>query len=267
MQGLRHPNVAGVLKVGVDEASDEPVAWIALERAAGLSLAEHVDRHGPLGVADALTAADGVLRALEAAHAVGLVHRDVSPANVMIAIDGDGRLDVGGVRLLDFGLADAAGRAALGTDVLRSEAVAEDTGGAGVIGNVNYMSPEQVRGAAVDERGDVYQAGAVLYFALTGRVPFLRRPGRDDVSALESPPPVPSVMDSRIPRQVDRIVVRTLLKPRRPVLHRRRCGYRSRRQSHRPGRRPSSRAVPSRPGSRHLRPRPANGRTRRVTRA
>ena len=214
VQGLRHPNVVGVLEVGVDEASDEPVAWIALERAAGLSLAEHVDRHGPLGVADALTAADGVLRALEAAHAVGLVHRDVSPANVMIAIDGDGRLDVGGVRLLDFGLADAAGRAVLGGDVLRSEAVNEGTGRAGVIGNVNYMSPEQVRGAAVDERGDVYQAGGMLHFALTGKPPFLRDDAaRDDARASGGAAARAVGAGLADPaRALDRMVVRALLK-------------------------------------------------------
>ena len=90
----------------------------------------------------------------------------------------------------------------------------EQTGGrAGVIGNVDYMSPEQVRGAAVDERGDVYQAGAVLYFALTGRPPFARSTPAETMRAhLETPPPVPSVMDSRIPRRLDRLVVRAILK-------------------------------------------------------
>ncbi|GAA1757792.1 protein kinase domain-containing protein [Agromyces humatus] len=207
---LRHPNIAGVLDVGVDTHGVDPVAWIALERAGGSSLAEHVERRGPLGVPEALAVLDGMLRALEAAHAVGLVHRDVSPANVMVAVSDAGSIATAGVRLLDFGLADAAGRAALGSDVLRSE---PDSDRAGVIGNVNYMSPEQVRGAAVDERGDVYQAGAVLYFALTGRPPFGRATVNETMRAhLDLPPPVPSVMDSRIPRDVDRLVVRALLK-------------------------------------------------------
>ncbi|RXZ66934.1 protein kinase domain-containing protein [Agromyces albus] len=207
---LRHPNIAGVLDVGVDTASTEPVAWIALERAPGSSLAEHVGRFGQLTVAEAIAVLDGVLRALEAAHAIGLVHRDVSPANVMVARGKSGRVTIDGVRLLDFGLADAAGRAAIGADVLRSE---QAGGRAGVIGNVEYMSPEQVRGAAVDERGDLYQAGAVLYFALTGRAPFSRSTPAETMRAhLETPPPVPSVMDSRIPRQIDRLVVRALLK-------------------------------------------------------
>ena len=209
-EALRHPNIAGVLDVGVDTESAEPVAWIALELAPGSSLSEHVGRFGQLSVAEAIAVLDGVLRALEAAHAIGLVHRDVSPANVMVSRGASGSLTVDGVRLLDFGLADAAGRAAIGADVLRSE---QAGGRAGVIGNVEYMSPEQVRGAAVDERGDVYQAGALLHFALTGRAPFTRSTPAETMRAhLETPPPVPSVMDSRIPRHVDRLVVKALLK-------------------------------------------------------
>lgn len=213
MQDLRHPNIAGVLDVGVDTGSLEPVAWIALERADGASLAEHVGRFGRLSVAEAAAVLDGILAALEAAHGMGLVHRDISPANVMVSRAGAGVVTVEGVRLLDFGLADAAGRAATGTDILRSEAAGEAAGRAGVIGNVDYMSPEQARGAAVDERGDVYQAGAVLYFALTGRRPFTRPTAAETMRAhRESPPPVPSVLAPGVPRQLDRIVVRALLK-------------------------------------------------------
>ncbi|HWI30761.1 MAG TPA: PASTA domain-containing protein [Microbacterium sp.] len=204
---LRHPNIVGVLDVGIDDAADAPLAWIALERAAGSSLSEHVARHGPLWPAEAVAVLDGTLRALEAAHAIGLVHRDVSPANIMVA---PGGIDSAGVRLLDFGLADAAGKAALGTDDLLS---VEATGRAGVMGNVNYVSPEQVRGEPVDARGDVYQAGAVLHFALTGRPPFPRESTGQTMRAhLETPPPVPSVTDPRIPRSLDRIVVRAMLK-------------------------------------------------------
>ncbi|MGA1827363.1 serine/threonine-protein kinase, partial [Microbacterium sp.] len=207
---LRHPNIVGVLGVGVDEAGDAPLAWIALERAAGSSLSEHIATLGPLPPDEAAAVIDGILRALEAAHAIGLIHRDVSPANVMVAPDARGVLHVDGVRLLDFGLADAAGKSALGSDDLLS---IEATGRAGVLGNVNYMSPEQVRGEAVDARGDLYQAGAVLYFALTGRPPFPRETTGQTMRAhLTAPPPVPSVLDRRIPRTLDRVVVRAMLK-------------------------------------------------------
>ncbi|WP_167040801.1 PASTA domain-containing protein [Salinibacterium sp. ZJ454] len=209
---LRHPNIVGVRGFGVDDTDGAPLVWIALERAAGSSLSEHVARHGPLAPADAVALIDGTLRALEAAHAIGLIHRDVSPANIMVApaAAAAGALASDGVRLLDFGLADAAGRAALGTEDLLS---IESTGRAGVIGNVNYMSPEQVQGMAVDARGDVYQAGAVLYFALTGRPPFSRETTGQTMRAhLTTPPPVPSVTDPRIPRGLDRVVVRAMLK-------------------------------------------------------
>ncbi|POH62441.1 hypothetical protein C3B61_16440 [Cryobacterium zongtaii] len=219
--GVRHPNIVAVLDVGVHDDAAEPLAWIALDLAPGESLAEHVGRTGPLPVPDALTVALAVLQALAAAHAAGLIHRDVSPANIMIAPGGDGRLDIAGVRLLDFGLADAAGRAAVGSDVLGSEPAdghdpdADEDRPVGVLGSVNYLSPEQAAGVPVDERGDLYQLGGVLYFALTGEAPYVR----DTVAAVMrahalAPPPVPSVARAGIPRGVDRIVVRALLKHR-----------------------------------------------------
>ena len=207
---LRHRNIVGVLDVGTDDAGDPPIVWIALQIAPGSSLSEHVARHGPLAPAEAVAVADGVLRALEAAHASGLIHRDVSPSNVMVAPTAPGALAADGVRLLDFGLADAAGRAALGTDELLS---VEAAGRSGVMGNVNYMSPEHVRGMPVDERGDVYQLGATLHFALTGRPPFPRSTTGQTMRAhLDTPPPVPSATNARVPRALDRIVVRALLK-------------------------------------------------------
>ncbi|MEC5150685.1 PASTA domain-containing protein [Cryobacterium sp. GrIS_2_6] len=239
---LRHPNIVAVLGVGVHHTghgrgpgagtagtgtgtsadadaganAEEPQAWIALDRAPGISLAEYVEHRGALPVGQALTVASAVLRALEAAHDIGLVHRDVSPANIMVDPDPAGHVGIAGVRLLDFGLADAAGRPALGTDVLRSapDATTQEIPAVqSVLGSVNYMSPEQARGDAVDERGDVYQLGGVLYFALTARPPFVR----DSVAAVmrahvQSPPPVPSVQHSGIPRSVDRLVVKALLK-------------------------------------------------------
>lgn len=209
-RGLRHPNIVAVHGVGIDEDADAPVAWIAMDRAAGVSLTELVAVRGPLHPTDATAVVDAVLRALEAAHTVGLIHRDVSPANIMVAPDSRGRIAPDAVRLLDFGLADAAGTAALGSDDLLS---VEATGRAGVLGNVNYMSPEQVRGDPVDARGDIYQTGAVLHFALTGRPPFVRDSVDLTVRAhLSAPPPVPSVTDRRIPRELDRVVVRALLK-------------------------------------------------------
>ena len=200
--GLRHPNIVAVLDAGVH---DESLAWICLELVAGASLAEFVDVRGPLSPDEALTLARGVLLALEAAHETGLIHRDVSPANVMLATAPGEKVAVSDVRLVDFGLADATGRPALSADVGDAPA--------GVIGNVNYLSPEQAEGRDIDARGDIYQLGAVLYFALTGRAPLERATVVETMRAhVSAPPPVPSVRRPGVPRGVDRLVVKAMLK-------------------------------------------------------
>ena len=202
---VRHPNLVAVLDAGVDETGAGPVAWIALELAPGISLAEHVELHGPLPVAEALAVATGVARALEAAHAAGLAHRDISPANIMVDSAGSAPLVADRVRVVDFGLADAAGRP-------------KPDGGPGappptVVGNANFMSPEQAVGADVDGRGDLYQLGAVLYFTLTGRPPFPRGSAAETMQAhVSAPPPVPSVLRRDVPRALDRLVVTAMLK-------------------------------------------------------
>ena len=204
--GLRHPNIVAVLDTGVH---DDGTAWIALELAPGISLAEHVELHGVLGSLQTVALAAGVLRGLEAAHAAGLVHRDVSPANIMLSPGADALLTPADVRLVDFGLADAAGRPALAPPA--AESGASTPGGA--LGSVDYVSPEQASGGSVDARGDIYQLGAVLYFALTGRPPFPRDSAAETVDAhVNAPPPVPSVAQPRIPRAVDRLVVKAMLK-------------------------------------------------------
>lgn len=211
---VRHPNVAAVLDAGLDgdagSGDREPLAWIALERAHGESLGELVGRRGGLPLADALAIADAVLAALASVHAAGLVHRDVSPSNVLVVSGSDGSVDPAGVRLIDFGVADLEGAAALASDELLA---AHATGRTGVLGNADYVSPEQASGAPVDARGDIYQAGALLYFALVGEPPF-RRPTADQTlrAHLEQPPPVASVLRRDLPRAVDRLIVRALLK-------------------------------------------------------
>lgn len=210
-ENLHHPNIAMILGYGVHESLDESLAWIALELAPGASLAEHVRRHGPLPVSDALAVADGLLLALEAAHARGLVHRDVSPANVMVDDTEEGPIRAEDVRLVDFGLADVVGRPVLGSDLVRSGQAGTTPVPIGVLGSVNYMSPEQATGESVDERGDIYQAGATLYFALTGLPPYVRASPEAVMRAhLEAPPPVPSVLVRGIPRTVDQVIVKAM---------------------------------------------------------
>jgi serine/threonine protein kinase len=214
-QPLRHENIVGVLGTGVHDTGDEPLAWIALEFAPGMSLAELIEIRGRLTPVESLAVASGLLAALEASHAIGLIHRDISPANVMVEPDATGSVISVGVRLLDFGLADAAGKTTRGVDILRSVPVDDDdtAGVSGVLGSANYMSPEQARGLPVDERGDIYQLGGVLYFCLTGQRPYARATTTAVMRAhLQTPPPVPSVITPGLGRELDRLVVKAMMK-------------------------------------------------------
>lgn len=264
-QELRHPNIAAVHDSGVHETSGVVLAWIALDLVDGGSVGERVDADGPLPPAEAAAVLDGVLAALAIAHEVRLVHRDVSPANVMLqGVRPDEPLRAEHVRLVDFGLADAAGRTAVGRDVLRAgedvlragpgpdgsavtvvldaaqvgvsrtrtagvsaaggtTGVRADDGvartrttGAGdaakVVGNPQFMSPEQAQGRPVRVAGDVYQAGALLYYLLTGRPPFPRDTDAQVLDAhVSAPPPVPSALAPRA-RAFDRVVTRAMHK-------------------------------------------------------
>lgn len=204
---VSHPGIVSVIDLGTFEDHGVTVAWIAQGLLPGVTLAERVRESGALAVPDAVSIVRDLLDALGAAHAAGVVHRDVSPANVMMHIDDDGNPRA---TLLDFGLADAVGETALGDDVLRSSVTAVTSG---VVANAEYASPEQLSGRSVGPAGDLYQAGGLLYFAVTGRAPF----AGDDRAALVrahlyAPPPVPSVAVRGIPSELDRVVVRALLK-------------------------------------------------------
>ncbi|MFJ3407146.1 protein kinase [Promicromonospora sp. NPDC090134] len=266
-QELRHPNIAAVHDSGVHEDAGTVLAWIALDLVDGGSVGERVAAGGPLPPAQAAAVLDGVLAALTAAHAAGLVHRDVSPANVLLhrAVPAQA-LRAEHVRLVDFGLADAAGRTAVGRGVLRAgedvlrigpgadgsavtvvldaardrtrggsasepngrTVVAGRAGQAGasggdlrtaaggvertVVGNPQFMSPEQAQGRPVRVAGDLYQAGALLYHLLTGRPPFPRDTDAQVLHAhVSAPPPVPSALVPAA-RALDRVVTRAMNK-------------------------------------------------------
>ncbi|HEX5954959.1 MAG TPA: protein kinase [Solirubrobacterales bacterium] len=145
--GLSHPNIVAVF----DSGSDDGTHFIVTELVEGETLADRL-RDGPMPAADAMAVAVDIARALAAAHALGLIHRDIKPGNVMLLPDGR-------VKVVDFGIARAAG-----SDTLTHTGV--------VLGSTAYLSPEQAGGQPVDERADLYSLGCVLYEMLTGRVPF-----------------------------------------------------------------------------------------------
>ncbi|WP_251094223.1 serine/threonine-protein kinase [Streptomyces sp. Caat 7-52] len=131
--------------------------WLATEYVAAPSLAEWVERHGPLPEPALRSLAAELAEALRAVHRAGLAHRDVKPSNVLLARHHP--------RLIDFGIARAA-------DDTRH------TRTGGVIGSPGYMAPEQITSGLCDEPGDIFALGAVLVYAATGRGPFLH-PGEE----------------------------------------------------------------------------------------
>jgi serine/threonine-protein kinase len=168
LASLNHPNIAQIYGV---EVSDGTTALV-MELVEGATLAESIDQ-GRLPVDEALRVATQIADALEAAHTRGIVHRDLKPANIKLRPDGT-------VKVLDFGIAKALdtrttgpGPAALTTPAMTQAGF--------VLGTAAYMSPEQAKGKAVDQRTDVWAFGCVLYEMLTGRAAFL---GEDVTSTL-----------------------------------------------------------------------------------
>ena len=143
---LSHPHVVGVL----DQGHDGDTAYLVMEYIKGHTLRDVINSKGALSPRLALALIDPVVEGLGAAHAAGMIHRDVKPENVLIA--DDGRIKIG-----DFGLA---------------RAVTTTTSTGALIGTVAYLSPELVLGKAADARSDIYATGIMLFEMLTGRQPF-----------------------------------------------------------------------------------------------
>lgn len=194
---LSHPNIIRAHAAGIHDAAGVLTPWLAIDLLRGTTLqAWSAAGAGDASrvVRDVPAILRGMLAGLGAAHGAGIVHGDLSPSNVFLeGADGDVAVAPGMVRLVDFGLARLAGEALAADDVpLAAESSA---GRRQVVGNPAFMSPEQVRGEPLTPASDVYQAGAVLYFLLTGRVPYQRAEARLMLRAhLIAPVPVPSAL-------------------------------------------------------------------------
>jgi serine/threonine-protein kinase len=147
--GIAHPAVVTVHDVGRDPATGRP--FIAFERLGGSPVDERIAREGPVSWPAAVAIAARVARALHVAHGLGIVHRDVKPANIMLLPDGQ-------PKVMDFGIAKLP--------------ASELTSTGQFMGTPAFVSPEQLAGAPVDGRSDVFSLGGVLYFMLAGRSPF-----------------------------------------------------------------------------------------------
>jgi serine/threonine-protein kinase len=200
--GVQHPALCGVVGSGV---YDDGSTWTAWQLAPGSTLGEQVRERGVLSARTTVDVGVRVLDGLAALHGAGLVHRDISPANIVVDVDAAGRLL--DARIIDFGLVDVAGATTRGGDVLRSEE------GDGVVGNVQYAAPELLRGEGVGPAADLYQLAGVLYFTLVGAPPFPRASTEATIRAHQSaPPPTASVRVAGIPVSLDRALVRAMLK-------------------------------------------------------
>ena len=198
--GLNHPNIVTLYSI----EDHDGVRFLTMELVEGQNLSALVVPGGmPLPLL--LEVAIPLTEALVAAHERGVVHRDLKPGNVMVARDGR-------LKVLDFGLSQSAEDAAL--DVTRV-AGADDTPTrpAPVEGTIPYMSPEQVRGAVLDARSDLFSLGVILYEVATGRRPFQGESAPDlSSSILRDKPRSLAEVRPDLPADLDRIVSRCLEK-------------------------------------------------------
>jgi len=187
---IEHANVIPVYEAGEDEG----LLFIAMRLVDGVDLAQLLSG-GALAPERALALVAQLAGALDAAHARGLVHRDVKPANALVTRDQREHL-----YLTDFGIATHVGAHSGMT-------------GDGWVGTLDYLAPEQIEGGAVDARADTYALAGVMHHCLTGQVPFQREsPTAKLWAQLNAPPPAPSALDPTLPQRLDDVIARGMAK-------------------------------------------------------
>jgi len=196
LASLNHPNIAAIY--GLERSDD--VDHLVLELVEGEILS------GPLPIEKAVDYSRQIAEALEAAHGKGIVHRDLKPANIKVTPEGR-------VKVLDFGLAKAAWSGDQRQDVSQVEApTGAETGAGRIAGSPPYMSPEQARGDAVDERTDIWAFGCVVYELLTGTRAFPGRNLSDTIAAVLEREPDWTALPAATPTAIRELLQRCLLK-------------------------------------------------------
>jgi eukaryotic-like serine/threonine-protein kinase len=187
---ITHPNVVRAYDFGEVEG----LRFFTMEYVPGTTLRELVDRHAGLEPTPALQIAKQICRGLAAVHKAGIVHGDLKPQNVMV-------MGNGVAKLMDFGVARARAR--------------PDASGLLVSGTPLYMSPEQARGAELDDRSDIYSAGVVMFEMFTGRLPFEGEDASEIMAMhLNDPPPDPRALRPGLPEPIAQIILACLSKHR-----------------------------------------------------
>ncbi len=194
--GLDHPNVIPVYDAGEAEG----LLFIAMRYVRGSDLKTLLADHGPLDPSDVVRVVDQLGAALDAAHAEGLVHRDVKPANVLLS-PATAPARVGHLYLADFGLTK---KSLSGSGITRSGQF---------VGTIDYVAPEQIRSEPVDGRTDVYSLGCLLYECCTGEPPFVRDTEVAVMFAhLNDPPPSVTERAEGFPAGIDAVVSAAMAK-------------------------------------------------------
>jgi ABC-type oligopeptide transport system substrate-binding subunit/class 3 adenylate cyclase/predicted Ser/Thr protein kinase len=188
---LEHPHIVPIYAAGEDGG----LLFLAMKHVDGFDLRKLIDAEGVVGDERTLRLLGQIGDALDCAHGLGLVHRDVKPANILVAANQSEQ-----AYLCDFGLA-------------RHAATAESLSGGAFAGTIAYIAPEQIEGGPVDARADVYSLGCVLFECLTGMPPFAREGDLQVVFAhVNDPPPAATAMRPELPAAVDDVVRTALAK-------------------------------------------------------
>lgn len=186
---LNHPNIATLYSF-FRQGDDY---FMVLEYVRGVTLDHVIRQRGALTPDEAIPVFCRVLDGIDHAHRLGIIHRDIKPANMMLT-------ETGGLKVLDFGIARILGTARM-------------TKAGHLIGTIEYMSPEQVRGQETDARSDIYSLGMLLYEMLTGRVPFSSENEYELMRAqVEETPPSPRSLNPAIPLEVERSILSAIAK-------------------------------------------------------
>lgn len=187
---LQHPGIVAIFDAGEDPETHNP--YIVLEYVTGESLNRILSREKKLPLARALQLAEEIANALDYAHAQGVVHRDVKPANILITEDGHAKIADLGIAKLNLAHYTLPGR---------------------VLGTPAYMAPEQLSGEAVDGRSDLFSLGVILYAMVTGHSPFHGNSATTVCFKVVNRDPVPaSAFDLELPRALDAVISRAIAK-------------------------------------------------------
>jgi non-specific serine/threonine protein kinase len=200
---LRSPYIAAIYDIGEYEGS----SFIVMELVEGELLSRMLER-GPIPVLDAIGIAMQVADALDEAHSLGIVHRDIKSSNLIIT-------ERGLVKVLDFGLAKVSGNLAMNADGDSDPTtkLGQETVTGLVLGTVSYMSPEQALGQAVDHRSDIFSLGVVTYEMLTAQLPFNGDSSTEAIDRiLHHEPAAIARFNYNVPQELERIVRKTLEK-------------------------------------------------------